>query len=288
MKKQKPIKTAKSKSAPEPEEVSLTCACNRDVTATELGKIFRAQKKKTIEKFISDLNKTMSSHGITSCLQKSHFLSQVGHESGQLTYVAEVLAKGVKEKDVYDGYKGRGLIQITYKSNYEAYGNHVSHDFTGDHKVDLENTKWASDSAGWYWSVMQNPSLNQYADKNDLIYISQAINGAFNGFDDRKMLLGRSAEALLLDRCPNQTKCWDMDNFSLCDSEANNIAAAAFAWGLWHDPDSTKSGTPKNVEQSLIGYKRFIELKDKQKKGRFGFKTAEKMIEHAEKRVKVL
>ena len=266
----------------------MTCACNRDVTLTELGKIFRDQKKKTVEKFVSDLNKTMADHGITACIQKSHFLSQVGHESGQLTYVAEVLEKGVKEKDVYDGYKGRGLIQITYKINYETYGKYVSHDFTGDHKVDLESIRWAADSAGWYWSVMQSPDLNQYADKNDLIYISQAINGAFNGYNDRKMLLARAATALLLDRCPNQTKCWDMDDFSLRDSEAYNVAAAAFAWGLWHDPDSTKSGTGKSNDESLIGYKRFLDLKDKQKKGRFGFKTSDKMIEHAEKRIKDL
>lgn len=282
----KPIKSAKSNhDNAKIEEVTVTCGCNRDITATELGKIYKSQKRQTIEELLPYLNKTMNKYGISSCIRKSHFLAQIGHESGQLSLLAETLGKGVQEKDVYDGYKGRGLIQITYKTNYESYGSFTQHDFTGSNRTDLEKKEWASDSAGWYWSIKQSPDLSNFADKNDLIYISQSINGAFNGYDDRKLLLSRAANALLVDSCQHQNQCWNMENFIFSNSAANEISAAAFGWGLWHDPKSSKSGTSKDKTEALIEYNRFLEIKGKQKKGRFGFKTPKKMIEHAEARI---
>ena len=267
------------------EEVTLTCGCNRDITLVEFGKIYKSQKQSVIEKFLPYINKTLETYNITSCLRKAHFLAQVGHESGQLSYIAEQLEKGVQEKDIYDGYKGRGLLQLTYKPNYVSYGNFVGHDFTENNKSDLENTNWASDSAGWYWTKKQDPGLNEYADKNDIIYITQAINGAFNGYDDRHSLLKNSATALLIDNCPNQSTCWNMNEFNFENSAAYNISGAAFGWGLWHDPSSNRSGVVKSIDKSIIGYRRFIELKDKQQKKRFGFKSVKEMIEHAELRI---
>ena len=218
-------------------------------------------------------------------MRKAHFLAQVGHETGQLRLLAEQLPKGKEEKDVYDGYKGRGLIQITYKEGYEAYGSYVGQDFTGSNKVNLEKIEWATDSAGWYWSVKTSPSLNSYADKNDLVYITQAINGAFNGYDDRVNILRRAASALLVAQCPARTDCPNVSTFSLGGSAANSIPAAAFAWGLWHDRASDKHGMTKDDDEALIGYRRFLALKAEQKRGRFGFKKPASMIAHAESRV---
>lgn len=202
--------------------------------------------------------------------------------------LAEQLPKGKEEKDVYDGYKGRGLIQITYKEGYEAYGDYVGKDFTGDKKVQLEEIEWATDSAGWYWSVKTSPSLNGYADKNDLIYITQAINGAFNGYDDRVNVLKRAVAALLVDWCPNRSDCPNVSKYSLEHSAAYQIPAAAFAWGLWHDRASSKHGMLKDDGEALVGYERFLEMKSQQKRGRFGFKKPVNMIDHAENRLKVL
>jgi predicted chitinase len=284
--KKKALKTAKPREDNSfRQEVSLTCACNRDITLAELGRTYTARSREKLEIFLPHLNSMFKKYEINSCIRKTHFLAQVGHETGQLSLLAEVLKKGVKEADVYDGYKGRGLIQITYKAGYVAYGEYVNEDFTGDKKTGLEEIKWATDSAGWYWSIKTVPSLNGYADKNDLIYITQSINGAFNGYSDRLMLLGRAAGALLVDGCPNLPTCPNIQEFHLDRSSANDIAASAFAWGLWHDPESNKQGTPKIQKESLIGYSRFLELKKNQKRGRFGFKTAKSMISHAEDRI---
>lgn len=267
------------------EEVSLTCACNRDITLAELGKVYIAREKGRLEKFLPHLNSTFNKYAITSCIRKAHFLAQVGHETGQLELLAEQLEKGVQEKDVYDGYKGRGLIQITYKNGYVSYGKYVGRDFTNENKADLEDVCWATDSAGWYWAIRKSPSLNGFADKNDLIYITQSINGAYNGYQDRLAILNRSALALLIHQCPNLSSCPNMSNFHLDHSEAFNIPAAAFAWGLWHDPQSPQHGTSKDEKEALMGYKKFLELKQAQTRGRFGFKTPAAMVRHAEKRI---
>lgn len=270
------------------QEVILKCACDREITLSELGRTYTARDRDVLERFLPHLNETMAAYGITTCLRKAHFLAQVGHETGQLRYFSEQLEKGVQEADVYDGYKGRGLIQITYKAGYVAYGKHVEKDFTGDNRSNLEEPKWATDSAGWYWDVRTSPSLNEYADKNDLIYISQSINGAYNGYMDRLEILGKSTAALQVDHCPRLSSCWNTSKYHLEYSAAYNISAAAFAWGLWHDPASRKHGVVKDEKEALLGYKRFLELKQAQKRGRFGFKKAEDMVAHATDRVDAL
>jgi predicted chitinase len=287
--KKAPIKSAKPKADNSfRDEVSLTCACSRDITLAELGKVYFAQRKDRLEKFLPHLNATFAKYKIDSCLKKAHFLAQVGHETGQLTFLAEQLGKGVKEKDVYDGYKGRGLIQITYKDGYKAYGEYIGQDFLGDKKANLEEIASATDSAGWYWDVKTSPTLNGYAASNDLIYITQSINGAFNGYDDRVAQLKRAAEALLVENCPIRLDCPNTSTFHLNQSAANDIPAAAFAWGLWHDKKSGKHGMPKDDAEARLGYTRFLELKKAQSRGRFGFKKPEDMIEHAEVRLKEL
>ena len=266
----------------------MMCACSRDVTLAELGRVYGSQTKDRLEKFLPHINATFSRYQINTCLRKSHFLAQVGHETGQLRFLSEQLPKGKEEKDVYDGYKGRGLIQITYKEGYESYGGYVGKDFLGDRKVDLEAIEWATDSAGWYWAVKMSPSLSEYADRNDLVYITQSINGAFNGYSDRLSILRRAASALLVDQCRARFDCLNVSRYYLERSAANNIPAAAFAWGLWHDRASDKHGVVKDDGEALIGYRRFLSLKTEQKRGRFGFKKPSSMIAYAQDRVEAL
>jgi hypothetical protein len=62
----------------------------------------------------------------------------------------------------------------------------------------------------------------------------------------------------------------------------------AFAWGYWSDPVSTRKGLKKDLDASKIGYKRFLELNEKDpiKAERFGFDTTQDMIKHAKERTK--
>lgn len=289
------------------EEVTVPCACNRDITLDELRAAYPERKKAVLEKFLPDLNATFTSYEITSCLRKVHFLAQVGHESSEFQYTAELLKKGVQEKDVYDGYKGRGLVQLTWKKNYEKYGDAVKEKFLDDDKVKLEEIKWATDSGGWYWrnaGSEHDIDLNPFADQNDIVYITAAINGGYNGYEgettSRLDLLKKAVDALHVKACPQIDALFqafpEMEKFTyksypLEKSSAYDIHDMVFAWGYWHDPKSKMKGTKKDSAQAKLGYSRYLELLEahpsKAKKGRFGI-TRPNMKTHAEKRVSEL
>jgi predicted chitinase len=261
------------------------CACDRDITLAELSNIYPHQKESLIGKFLPHINEACKSHQITSCIRKSHFLAQVGHESGRLRFTAEILQKGVKESDVYDGYKGRGLIQLTYKKNYAAYGEAAKEDFLGSNRTKLETEKWASDSAGWFWTSGSARDLNELADKNDLLAISAYINGAFNGFEDRREIFALAHKSLGAEACKN-TAIKTSVFLPFEKSAVFNSRDLSFAWGCWNDPTSKKEGVKKNEEQKKAGYNRFLILDEqtpaKKRRKRFGY-SIEKMVEMAQK-----
>ena len=76
-------------------------------------------------------------------------------------------------------YRGRGLIQLTGKNNYQKFlasepGLTPEYIATPDGAVH---------SACWFWSTN---GLNALADKNDLVAITKRINGGTNGLEDRQ------------------------------------------------------------------------------------------------------
>ena len=82
-----------------------------------------------------------------------------------------------------DGFKycGRGLIQLTGKSNYVAFGKSVGK--TADEVIEyMKTSAGALESALWFWK--QN-NLNNYADASDMKSITKRINGGYNGLEDR-------------------------------------------------------------------------------------------------------
>lgn len=308
------MKNAHKKAKPSPdhsavEPMSLTCACRRDLTFNELRGVYPRTNKEIIENFLPEINKACSHWGITTCLRKAHFLAQVSAETGDLTKIAETPPKDKKtgepvpESRMYDGYKGRGLFQLTWERNYKAYGAAVGHNFLEGHKVELEKPQWAADSGAWFWS---NSSLNDYADKNDFIFLVQRVNAGFNGWAARKRTLQQAARFLLVDACPDTHKCWDMNGFHFVNSALNNMTdynanVAAFAWGYWFDPlspDSVVYGNPRDETNAIEGYTRFLEMEAqdalhpraqkqaaKKRQGRFFFKRWVDMVAHAKTRL---
>lgn len=140
--------------------------------------------------FAAALTATMEEFGIDTPQRKAAFLAQLAHESGSLKYVRELADGSAYEgrKDLGntspgDGprYKGRGLIQITGKSNYRACGIGLGLDLIAFPQL-LEETVNACRSAGWFW---KNYGLNHFADKDLFGSLSKRINGGFNGIDDR-------------------------------------------------------------------------------------------------------
>lgn len=152
--------------------------------------------------------------------RKAAFIAQAGHESGYFRAVSENLNYGAKgllgtfpkyfdvssaaayerqpEKianKVYasrmgngdeasgDGwkYRGRGLIQLTGKNNYEACGKALGVNL-------IDNPDWATTPDGsvatamWFW--MKN-KLHTFADADDIKGMTKKINGGFIGLEDR-------------------------------------------------------------------------------------------------------
>ena len=179
--------------------------------------------------FVPVLNTAMNRYAIVGSMRAAAFIAQIGHESGQLTRLAENLnysAEGLMKtwpsrfdlvrataaarkpeqiaNIVYGGrmgntepgdgwkYRGRGLIQVTGKTNYAACGEALGADLINRPEL-LEQPQYAALSAAWFWSVN---GLNTLADAGDLRKITQRINGGQNGAADRAELYARALKVL--------------------------------------------------------------------------------------------
>lgn len=94
-----------------------------------------------------------------------------------------------------DGYKyrGRGLIMLTGKRNYErcALGIAQPIDLYPDLILDPVH---AADSAGWFWYMN---GLNALADEGDFLAVTMKINGGTHGLPEREMYWKRAKEVIL-------------------------------------------------------------------------------------------
>ena len=93
-----------------------------------------------------------------------------------------------------DGYRfrGRGLIQLTFRANYRAAGKALGCDLEVEPERIIEPSM-ATRSAAWYWS---SHGLNGLADTGDLISITKAINGGLIGYEERAARYAKAREAL--------------------------------------------------------------------------------------------
>lgn len=159
---------------------------------------------RNVARFAQELANTMARHDIIGPLRAAHFLAQVAHESGQLAFTEELASGAAYEGradlgNVQPGdgirFKGRGLIQITGRSNYQAYSHACAQDLLTDNnpaRIAID-TALATDVAGWFWQVHR---LNALADSDDVIRITRRINGGLNGLAQRQALLARAKVAL--------------------------------------------------------------------------------------------
>ncbi|HEY4093532.1 MAG TPA: peptidoglycan-binding protein [Luteibacter sp.] len=77
-------------------------------------------------------------------------------------------------------YRGRGYIQLTGRNNYEAAGNALDIDLVSEpHRAAEPRT--ASRIAIWYWQTRVPTCVRQ-----NLKAATMAINGGFNGLEDRQ------------------------------------------------------------------------------------------------------
>lgn len=93
-----------------------------------------------------------------------------------------------------DGWKfrGRGLIQLTGRGNYQRFADHIGESL--DYVVSyLETPEGAADAAGWFW---QANSLNRYADSGDVEGCTRKINGGTFGIEEREDLYDKALSIL--------------------------------------------------------------------------------------------
>ncbi|WP_165767686.1 glycoside hydrolase family 19 protein [Flavobacterium aquatile] len=79
-------------------------------------------------------------------------------------------------------FRGRGLMQLTGRANYQAYKNYSRHDVIANPNL-ASRPDIAIDIAGWFWSVRFN--LNPIADTNNINTITKKINGGLTNLQER-------------------------------------------------------------------------------------------------------
>jgi putative chitinase len=175
-----------------------------------------------LEQWCDALNKILPEYDINTPQRVAAFIAQAAHESGNFTalhenlnYRAETLMKvfpkyfptdalaqqyahhpemianrvyanrmGNGDEASGDGFRycGRGLIQLTGKSNYQAFADSVQMPLE-DVPAYLQTFEGAVQSACWFW---ESNNLNQYADSGDILTMTKRINGGTIGLADRQ------------------------------------------------------------------------------------------------------
>ena len=174
-----------------------------------------------VEHWYNALAQACPDYDINSPARLAAFLAQCGHESGgftaikeNLNYKAESLVRvwprvfpnmdlanqyahnpekianrayggrmGNGPEESGDGYKfcGRGLIQLTGRSNYQAFADSIQVDIETLPEY-LSSFEGCVQSACWFW---ENNNLNKWADAGNIEQMTKIINGGTLGLDDR-------------------------------------------------------------------------------------------------------
>jgi putative chitinase len=161
------------------------------------------------QKWVEPINEALKYADITLARSIASFIAQTGHESlgfsvtkemGSDKYLSKYdtgkLAANLGNTPEADGdgqlYAGRGLIQVTGKRNYAKCSQALfGDDRLLQHPEILEQPKYAALSAAWYWKLN---NLNRLS--NDIMAQTKAINGGYNGIEDRKERFARAMKVL--------------------------------------------------------------------------------------------
>jgi putative chitinase len=177
------------------------------------------------------LSQALPDYEINTPKRVAAFLAQCGHESGgftaikeNLNYKAESLVKvwpkyfnasnandyahnqekianrayanrmGNGSEESGDGFKfcGRGLIQLTGRSNYQAFADSIQISID-DASEYLKTFEGCVQSACWFWEAN---NLNKWADADDIEKMTKIINGGTLGLDDRTRLYQQALQIL--------------------------------------------------------------------------------------------
>jgi putative chitinase len=159
-----------------------------------------------------ELIDAMKRYGITSPVERAHFLAQCSHESGGFAWKKEFASGAAYEfrKDLGntrlgDGvkFKGRGYIQITGRANYQKYQDYLK---KINSKVDimtspetLQTNYFAADSACYWWKYLSRGISSLAAagtSPSNVKSVTKRVNGGTNGLADRQQKFDKYWETI--------------------------------------------------------------------------------------------
>lgn len=173
------------------------------LTHDDIYKISGRAKAAIVEGIIENQNLIHEAE-ITSGNRLNMFLAQLAHESdGFITtreYASGAAYEGREDLgNVNEGdgrlFRGRGLIQLTGRANYESYNKELPEDIDILKEPQLvEAFPLALAVSVWFWTSRK---LNEVADTGDFKRITKRINGGYNGFEDRLHYLRKTEDLKL-------------------------------------------------------------------------------------------
>jgi putative chitinase len=162
---------------------------------------------------IVDNQDAIAAGGIDTPLRLCHFLAQLAHESAHFQVTRE-FASGQGYEGRHDlgntqagdgvRYRGRGLIQTTGRANYRQATiairrlNSAAPDFEAN-PVELEAFPWALLAGITYW---QSRNINSAADRDDVVRVTELINGGHNGLAEREDYLAKAKRIWMTGAAP--------------------------------------------------------------------------------------
>jgi putative chitinase len=164
-------------------------------------KIEPTAKPWIVDGIVDTMPSIIERYAINTSLRQQHFLATLAHESDHFHTTTEYASGGAYEgrKDLGntqrgDGkrFKGRGLIQLTGRFNYDAASKEFKTDFVADPDL-VARFPWAALVSGWFWG---KNDINKFADKDDCRGVCKVVNGGTNGLDSRINLTRLAGAAL--------------------------------------------------------------------------------------------
>lgn len=191
------------------------------ITAARIYALCPRATPATVDAIAHELDADAAAFGVTSLLRRAHLMAQLAHESGGFTRMLENLNYseprigqvwprlaprahelahnpqklgdaayagrfGNGNEHSGDGFRfrGRGLIQLTFKDNYRERGHAIGLDLVSHPDLAAE-PHTASKLALSFW---QHAGCNALADADDVEGVTRKINGGTNGLAERKEL----------------------------------------------------------------------------------------------------
>lgn len=148
--------------------VNSMCSCERDISVQEVMDIVDKLRQvdkipskelfndsrctldisdRTYERLTAEMNAIFRKYDMSTCIRRIHFIAQAFHETDRFRTTTEYNA----ERKDYAPYVGRGMLQLTHRSNYKFYDAYSNKGILSDIDMVSNSLAISFDSAGWFW-----------------------------------------------------------------------------------------------------------------------------------------